>query len=152
MPYWIFHFFPVTFRFGKKSFRFVSFRFVSFDFVSFRFDRFRFVSFDFVSFRSVSFRFYFISRFTGTHFIKSFQTQWNDFCLIDYTYTILINNLLPVCLVLVFVICSYITKNIAQIKYRPTNKVSRLHKPPHLIPVKSFYSKNSWNWSKPCCN
>ena len=56
MPYWIFHFVFITFRFGKISFRFVWFRF----------DRFRFVSFDFVSFRSVSFRFYFVSNFTGT--------------------------------------------------------------------------------------
>ena len=53
----------------------------------------------------------------------------------------MINNLLLVCLVLVFVICSYI-ENIAQVKYRPTNKVFRLYKPPHLIPVKSFYFKN----------
>ena len=52
----------------------------------------------------------------------------------------MINNLLPVCLVLVFVVCSYI-KYIAQVKYRPTNKVSRLYKAPDLIPVKFFYFK-----------
>ena len=41
MPYWIFHFALVTFRFGKNSFRFVSVRFDSF-------------------------RFYFVSHLTGT--------------------------------------------------------------------------------------
>jgi hypothetical protein len=54
MPYWIFHFFFVTFRFGNISFRFVSIGFVSFD-------RFRFVLFDFVSFHFVSLRSDFIS-------------------------------------------------------------------------------------------
>jgi hypothetical protein len=29
MPYWIFHFFFITFRFGKISFRFVSFGLIS---------------------------------------------------------------------------------------------------------------------------
>jgi hypothetical protein len=52
MPYWIFHSFFNTFRFGK-----ILFRFVSFDFVSFRFDRFRFVSFDLIPFRFVSISF-----------------------------------------------------------------------------------------------
>ena len=37
MPYLIFHFVFVTYRFGKNSFRFVSFDFVSIGFVSFRF-------------------------------------------------------------------------------------------------------------------
>jgi hypothetical protein len=42
MPYWIFHFFFITFRFGK-----ISFRFVSFGLISFRFVRFPFVSISF---------------------------------------------------------------------------------------------------------
>ena len=86
MPYWIFHFFFVTFRFDRfrsVSFRFVwfrfgffrynSFRYIVFRFVSICFVSFRLISFRFVRFRFVSFRFYFVSHFTGTRLFLTYN-------------------------------------------------------------------------------
>ena len=71
-------------------FDFVSFRFVSFRFDLFRFDlvSFRFVSFRFDLFRFVPFRFCFVSHFTGTHdFLLNDEAFWGEehLCVPDRT-------------------------------------------------------------------
>jgi hypothetical protein len=107
MPYWIFHFFSITFRFGKISFRFVSFDFVSFRFVSFRFIWFRFVSFRSVSFCFVWFRFVSFG-FVPFRFVSiSFRALQVPYASMSWQYSKCISQSNTMHIINIWYICYY---------------------------------------------